>query len=86
MLGDIISDEAVQQDLFASSGEEIKKNRRLMKVTDGINTRYGMNTVQPASLLITPEEQKKTAEQRNGLKFEPFLSQTTNLDDVIEVK
>ena len=86
LLGDIISDEAVQQDLFASSGEEIKKNRRLMKVTDGINTRYGMNTVQPASLLITPEEQKKTAEQRNGLKFEPFLSQTTNLDDVIEVK
>ena len=86
LLGDIISDEAVQQDLFASTGEEIKKNRRLMKATDGINTRYGMNTVQPASLLLSPEEQKNTADKRNGLKFEPFLSQTTNLDDVIEVK
>jgi DNA polymerase V len=86
VLADIISDEAVQQDLFASSGEEIKRNRRLMKVTDGINTRYGMNTVQPASLLETPEEQEEKNKLRNGLKYEPFLSQTTNLDDIIKVK
>ena len=86
VLTDIISDEAVQQDLFASSGEEIKRNRRLMKVTDGINTRYGMNTVQPASLLVTPEEQEEKNKLRNGLKYEPFLSQTTNLDDIIKVK
>ena len=86
VLADIISDEAVQQDLFASSGEEIKRNRRLMKVTDGINTRYGMNTVQPASLLVTPEEQEEKNKLRNGLKYEPFLSQTTNLDDIIKVK
>ena len=69
-----------------ASGEEIKRNRRLMKVTDGINTRYGMNTVQPASLLVTPEEQEEKNKLRNGLKYEPFLSQTTNLDDIIKVK
>lgn len=86
VLGDIISDEAVQQDLFASSGEEIKKNRRLMEVTDGINTRYGMNTVQPASLLDSSEEKKEKNKLRNGMKYEPFLSQTTNLDDIIKVK
>ena len=57
-----------------------------MKVTDGINTRYGMNTVQPASLLVTPEEQEEKNKLRNGLKYEPFLSQTTNLDDIIKVK
>jgi DNA polymerase V len=84
VLGDIVGDEAVEQDIFTSSGDEIRRNRRLMKATDGINTRYGMNTVQPASLLLSPEEQNMT-ENGKGLKYEPFRSQTTNIDDVIEV-
>ena len=85
VLGDIMSDEAVQQDLFsASSGEDTRKHRRLMAATDHINVRYGMNKVQPASLLQTPEEHKKKG--HDNLQFEPWRNQSTNLDDVIEVK
>ncbi|MBR1461860.1 MAG: Y-family DNA polymerase [Prevotella sp.] len=84
ILGDIMSDEAVEQDLFASTGDETRKHRRLMEATDHINVRYGMNKVQPASLLHTPNEQKKVA--RETLNFEPWRNQTFNLDDVIEVK
>lgn len=85
ILGDIMSDEAVQQDLFStSSGEETRKHRRLMAATDHINVRYGMNKVQPASLLQTPEEHKKKG--HDTLQYEPWRNQSTNLDDVIEVK
>lgn len=83
VLGDIVDDAAVEQDLFLSSAEDIRKQRRLMAVTDDINRRYGMNYIRLASQ-VSKEAGVKT--DRNTLKFEPFRNQTTDINDIIEVK
>ena len=83
ILGDIVDDAAVEQDIFLSSAEDIRKQRRLMAVTDDINRRYGMNYIRLASQ-ISKETGART--DRNTLKFEPFRNQTTDINDIIEVK
>lgn len=80
ILSDITSDDAIQLDLFAKMPLSLEKSRALMEATDKINNRYGMNTVRLGSQ--TFDSEMKTP----PLNFQPFKSQTTNFDDIIEVK
>lgn len=83
VLGDIVSDDAVEQDMFLSSAETTRKHRRLMRATDDINKRFGMNHIRLASQMLHEEGQR---EDRNTVTFEPFRNETTEIDDIIEVK
>nr|MCR4853898.1 DUF4113 domain-containing protein [Prevotella sp.] len=82
ILGDICSDEAIEQNLFQKPATSPQRSKRLMAATDSINTRYGMNKIRLASQDIDKEEHEK---QDADILFQPMLNQTTNLDDVIEV-
>ena len=83
ILGDIVGDEAVEQDLFLSSAETTRKQRRLMQATDDINKRFGMNHIRLASQMLHQEE---SGEDKNTVTFEPFRNETTDINDIIEVK
>lgn len=79
ILSEIVSDEYVQLDLFEKSGEEHKKSKALMKVMDEINTKYGMDSLRLAC-------QGFEEEKPNLTNFQPLKNQTTNINDIIEVK
>jgi len=79
ILSDIASDRSVQLDLFADSHNDHGRQRRLMAAADSINTRYGMNKIRIASQGF--EESKL-----NLNCFQPLKNQTTNIDDIIQVK
>lgn len=80
ILSDITSDDAVQLDLFAKMPLSLEKSRALMEATDKINNRYGMNTIRLGAQAFDSEMEKPP------LNFQPFKSQTTNFEDIIEVK
>ena len=79
ILSDISSDGSVQLDLFVDSQNNYDRQRRLMAATDSINTRYGMNKIRIASQGF--EEPKL-----NLNCFQPLKNQTTNIDDIIQVR
>ena len=81
VLGEITSDQAVEQDLFVESSS-VFRQRKLMEATDHINSRYGMNKVKLAAQFYE-KDKKEPADQ---VRFEPFRNQTTDIDDVITVK
>lgn len=79
ILADINSDECIQLDLFDSSAETYKKSRKLMGVMDSINSMYGMNSVRLASQgfdSFTPDL----------TNFQPPKNETTDINDIIEVR
>lgn len=78
-LSDITSDEAVQLDLFDDSSKNIQRSKRLMATLDKLNTRYGMNMLR---LGVQDCEESKL----NLKGFRPLKNETTNIDDIIEVK
>lgn len=77
-LSDITSDEAIQQDLFATPRHSRQKQRHLMATIDSLNDRYGMNRV---SLAI--QQPQPQPESVKGMR--PFKSETTCIDDILEV-
>lgn len=80
LLSDITTDEAIQLDLFDSPpAENMERQKRLMEVMDNLNRRYGMDTLRIAS--------QGYSESKTNLKgFQPLRNETTNIDDIIEVK
>ena len=79
VLTDITSDAAVQLDLFTQSAEQHHKSKALMGVLDRLTTRYGMDSVRLAS--------QSSAEEKPDLtNFQPLRNQTTDINDIIEVK
>lgn len=78
-LADITSDEAVQLDLFDDSSKNMERSKLLMAAMDKLNTRYGMNT-----LYLGVQDSGESAPDLKG--FRPLRNETTNLDDVIEVR
>lgn len=80
MLSDITTDEAIQLDLFDSPpAESLERQNRLMQIMDDINRRYGMDTLRLAS-----QGYEKT--ELNLTNFQPLRNETTNIDDIIEVR
>lgn len=80
ILTEITTDEAIQLDLFDSPPpENIERQNRLMEVMDSINRRYGMDTIRLAS-------QGYEKQKLNLKNFQPLRNETTNIDDIIEVK
>lgn len=77
-LTDITSDEAIQLDLFRDDAQRIGRSRKLMAAMDGLNIRYGMNTVQ---LGIQQSEDRKA----DLVGMRPLKNETTNIDDILEV-
>ena len=75
----VTSDAAVQLDLFTQSAEQHHKSKALMGVLDRLTTRYGMDSVRLAS--------QSAAEEKPDLtNFQPLCNQTTDINDIIEVK
>ena len=83
LLADIAPDNAIEQNLFQTESNNPRRSRRLMAATDSINTRYGMNKIRLASQDIEREEHEKVIDD---IGFEALRNQTTDIDDVIEVK
>lgn len=78
ILSEVTDDTAIQMDLFATEMENPKRQRQLMKATDAINMRYGMNMVRVASQgYDTPKPDFKG--------FQPLKNETTNIDDIINI-
>ncbi len=80
ILTDITSDDAIQLDLFAAPPLSLDKSRALMKATDKINNRYGINTIHLGTQCI------ESGTMSLPLNFQPFKSPGTNFEDIIEVK
>ena len=78
ILGHITSDEAVQLDMFDDSSKNMERSRKLMATVDGLNTRYGMDSVR----LAVQGFDKPKPDLTN---FQPMKNETTNIDDIIEV-
>lgn len=78
-LTDITSDSAIMMDLFESKPEEIAKSKKLMTALDELTTKYGMDSIK----LGIQGFDKPNMDLTN---FQPLKNQTTNLDDIIEVK
>lgn len=57
MLSDIMSDEAIEQDLFTPMTKSPKKSVRLMHTTDMINQKYGTNKIKLASQVVQTKKE-----------------------------
>ncbi|MCQ2204878.1 MAG: Y-family DNA polymerase [Bacteroidales bacterium] len=79
ILSDITTDEAIQLDLFESNPEHMRKSERLMAVIDELTTKYGMDTIKLGVQTLQHP-------QPNLTNFQPLKNQTTNINDIIEVK
>lgn len=79
VLLEITSDEAIQLDLFDSPNHDIQKSRKLMETMDALNRKYGMDSVRLAS-------QGFETTTPNLTNFQPLRNETTNINDIIEVK
>lgn len=79
ILSDITTDEAIQLDLFESQPQDMERQKRLMGIMDDINKRYGMDSVRYASQGFDKAKPDLT-------NFQPLKNETTNIDDIIEVK
>jgi DNA polymerase V len=78
ILNDISDDTAIQMDLFALPKENPKRQRKLMQITDAINSRYGMDMIRVAS-------QGYDTFKTNFKGFQPLKNETTNIDDIINI-
>lgn len=57
----------------------MERQKRLMGIMDDINKRYGMDSVRYASQGFDKAKPDLT-------NFQPLKNETTNIDDIIEVK
>ena len=78
-LTDITSDSAIMMDLFESKPEDLEKSKKLMTVLDELTTKYGMDSVKLGIQGFDNPNMDLT-------NFQPLKNQTTNIDDIIEVK
>lgn len=78
-LTDITSDSAIMLDLFESKPEDMEKSKKLMSTLDELTTKYGMDSVKLGI-------QGFDKPNMNLTNFQPLKNQTTNIDDIIEVK
>lgn len=79
LLSDIVGDEAVQLDMFDDTSAHMERSRRLMAAMDKLNTRYGMDSVRMASQGFENTKPDLT-------DLQPMKNETTNFDDIIEVR
>jgi len=78
LLSEITSDESIQLSLFQDSSQKVK-SEKLMAALDSLTDKYGMESVKLAS-------QGFDKPQMNLTNFQPSLNQTTNINDIIQVK
>ena len=78
ILNNIVTDEYIQLDFFEQSYDKHKKSKALMEAMDGLNTKFGMNSIRLAS-------QGFETAQPNLNNFQPLRNETTNIGDIIEV-
>lgn len=79
ILSDIVTDDAIQLDLFQSSPETIAKSQSLMKTIDAITTKYGMDSIKLAV-------QGNKEGGMNLKNFQELKNETSNINDIIETK
>ncbi|MDO5447293.1 MAG: DUF4113 domain-containing protein [Prevotellaceae bacterium] len=79
ILSDIDSDAYVQLDLFEESGESLSRSKKLMGVMDKINVKYGIDSLRLAS-------QGFDKSRPNLNNFQPYKNETTDIEDIIQVK
>lgn len=78
MLGGIVSNEALQLDLFAEKDFPLEKHRKLMELVDATNNKYGRDTLKFAAQgIVKPWQMKRS-------NCTPHF--TTSWDDLLRIK